>query len=173
MIRSALGDKSLQVSRLGLGTVQLGMAYGYDKQPPPPEDEAISIIRQALDMGINFIDTSNSYSRGKSEEFIGQAAKDVRHQLLLATKVNSPMGEGPNMQGNSRQHIMTEVEKSLQRLQTDYIDLYQIHFPDPQTPIEETLRALDDLVHQGKVRYIGCSNFSAWQVAEAYTLLLC
>ena len=107
------------------------------------------------------------YGNTLSETYIGKGLQGKRHQAIVGTKVSGAVGEGPNMRGNSRQHILREVEKSLQRLHTDYIDLYQIHFPDPQTPIEETLRALDDLVHQGKVRYIGCSNFAAWQVAEA------
>ena len=107
------------------------------------------------------------YGRGLSEERIGKALKDVRKDVILATKFGMAMGEGPNALGGSRHHIMQQVEDSLRLLQTDYIDLYQIHRPDPNTPIEETIRALDDLVHQGKVRYIGCSNFSAWQTCEA------
>ena len=118
-------------------------------------------------MGINLVDTSNSYGGTLSEEYIGRALKGKRDRAIIATKVSSRMGVGPNQAGNSRQHIMTEVENSLRRLGTGYIDLYQIHFPDRNTPIDETLRALDDLVHQGKVRCIGCSNFTAWQVCEA------
>ena len=118
-------------------------------------------------MGINMIDTANSYSGGRSEEFIGRALKGKRHKAIIATKVSSRVGEGPNMGGNSRQHILAEVENSLRRLGTDYIDLYQIHWWDPDTPIEETLKVLSDLISQGKVRYIGCSNFKAWQLCEA------
>jgi aryl-alcohol dehydrogenase-like predicted oxidoreductase len=113
------------------------------------------------------IDTANSYSHGLSEEYIGRAIKGKRDKVILATKVSSRMGEGPNNAGNSRVHIMAEVEASLRRLDTEYIDLYQIHWWDPNTPLEETLRALDDLVSQGKVRYIGSSNFAAWQACEA------
>ena len=106
---------------------------------------------------------SNSYGRGTSEEYIGRALKGKRAQAIIATKVSSRMGEGPNLAGNSRQHIVREVENSLRRLDTDYIDLYQIHWWDDNTPIEETLRTLDDLISQGKVRYLGNSNFKTWQ----------
>jgi aryl-alcohol dehydrogenase-like predicted oxidoreductase len=121
----------------------------------------------ALDSGINFIDTADMYDRGRSEEFVGKAIGSKRSQVIIATKFGSPMGEGPNERGGSRYYVMKAVDASLQRLQTDYIDLYQLHHPDPATPIEETLRALDDLVRSGKVRYIGCSNFAAWQLCEA------
>lgn len=154
-----LGRSGLQVSVIGLGTNNFG------RQVDRRGTEVV--INHALDMGINMIDTSNSYSAGRSEEFIGQALKGKRQRAVIATKVSSRMAEGPNNAGNSRQHITAEVENSLRRLCTDYIDLYQIHWPDPNTPIEETLRTLDDLVHQGKVRYIGCSNFMAWQLCEA------
>ena len=125
------------------------------------------MIDHALDMGVNMIDTANSYSRGLSEEYIGRALKGKRDRAIIATKVSSRVGEGPNMAGNSRRHILAEVENSLRRLGTDYIDLYQIHRWDPNTPIEETLKALDGLISQGKVRYIGCSNLKAWQVCES------
>ena len=154
-----LGRSGLQVSAIGLGTNNFGGRMD--------EQSSIAVVQEALDQGINMIDTANMYGNTLSETFIGKAVKGRRDQALLATKVSGAVGEGPNQRGNSRHHILREVEKSLQRLQTDYIDLYQIHFQDPGTPIEETLRALDDLVHQGKVRYIGCSNFMAWQVAEA------
>lgn len=154
-----LGRSGLQVSAIGLGTNNFGGRL----------DAAASavVINHALDMGINMIDTSNSYGGSYSEEYIGRALKGKRHQAVIATKVSSRMAEGPNNAGNSRKHIMTEVENSLRRLNTDYIDLYQIHWQDANVPIEETLRALDDLVRQGKTRYIGCSNFMAWQVCEA------
>jgi aryl-alcohol dehydrogenase-like predicted oxidoreductase len=159
-----LGRSGLQVSEIGLGTNN----FGQQDRPPfhirAPGAEAI--INQALDVGINFIDTANTYAAGLSEEFIGRALKGKRHRAVIATKVSSRVGEGPNLAGNSRTHIIDEVDKSLRRLGTDYIDLYQIHWADPNTPIEETLRTLDDLVHQGKVRYFGCSNFQAWQVCE-------
>ena len=154
-----LGPTGLQVSVVGLGTNNFGFRMD--------ESSSIRVARFAIDQGINFLDTANMYGRGLSEERIGKALKDVRKDVILATKFGMAMGEGPNSLGGSRHHIMQQVEDSLKLLQTDYIDLYQIHRPDPNTPIEETIRALDDLVHQGKVRYIGCSNFSAWQTCEA------
>lgn len=154
-----LGRSGLQVSAIGLGTNNFG------RQLDAKATEVV--INHALDMGINMIDTANSYSGGRSEEFIGRALKGKRHKAIIATKVSSRVGEGPNMGGNSRQHILAEVENSLRRLGTDYIDLYQIHWWDPDTPIEETLKVLSDLISQGKVRYIGCSNFKAWQLCEA------
>jgi aryl-alcohol dehydrogenase (NADP+) len=134
----------------------------------PDHQESIRIILRALDAGINFIDTANVYSAGESEEIVGEAIKDRRHEVILATKVHGNTGDGPNDRGNSRVHIMREVDNSLRRLQTDYIDLYQIHRPDPDTPAEETLRALDDLVRSGKVRYIGSSTYPAWELVESY-----
>ncbi|MQG20654.1 MAG: aldo/keto reductase [SAR202 cluster bacterium] len=155
-----MGNSGLNVSAVGLGTNNFGMRMDYESTE--------LVLKKCLDQGINFIDTANIYGgRGKSEEFIGQALVGTRDKYLLATKVSGPMGDGPNDRGNSRKHIMDEVENSLRRLQTDYIDLYQIHFTDPETPIDETIRVLDDLVHQGKVRYIGCSNFAGWQLTEA------
>ena len=131
------------------------------------EESSIRVGRFAVDEGINFIDTADSYGGGLSEERIGMALKDNRHDVIIASKAGNPVGEGPNKRGASRHHLMNRVEASLRFLQTDYIDLYQVHRPDPNTPIEETMRALDDLVRLGKVRYIGCSNFAAWQVCEA------
>ena len=154
-----LGSSGLQVSVVGLGTNNFGGRID--------EAQSVAVVRQALDEGINFIDTAIIYGRGVSEERIGVALKGLRENVLIATKVSGAMGDGPNSKGNSRHHIMEQVDASLSRLKTDYIDLYQMHFPDSSTPIEETLRALDDLVHQGKIRYIGCSNFSAWQTCEA------
>ena len=154
-----LGPSGLQVSSIGLGTNNFGGTIDAEM--------SAAVVHQAVELGINFIDTANIYGRGVSEEYIGHAVKGIRSQVLIATKVSGAIGEGPNSLGNSRHHIMEQVEASLRRLQTDYIDLYQMHWTDPNTPIEETLRALDDLVHQGKVRYIGCSNFAAWQVCEA------
>jgi aryl-alcohol dehydrogenase-like predicted oxidoreductase len=130
--------------------------------------DCVRIIHCALDAGINFVDTANVYSSGESEEIVGEALRGRRDAVVLATKVHGEMGPGPNDRGNSRVHILREVENSLRRLQTDYIDLYQIHRPDADTPIEETLRALDDLVHSGKVRYIGSSTFPAWELVESY-----
>ena len=154
-----LGKSGLKVSAIGLGTNNFGRRLD--------ADASALVINHALDMGVNMIDTSNSYGDGYSEEYIGRALQGKRDQAIIATKVSSAVGDGPNDGGNSRQHIMTEVENSLRRLKTEYIDLYQIHWHDPHVPVEETLRALDDLVRQGKVRYIGCSNFMAWQVCEA------
>ena len=154
-----LGRSGLEVSTVGLGTNNFGGRIDLD--------QTAKVLEQCLESGVTFIDTANSYGGGRSEEFIGKVLKDRRHQVLLATKVASAVGEGPNQRGASRKHILEQVELSLQRLQTDYIDLYQVHFPDPNTPIEETLRTLDNLVSQGKVRYIGSSNFAGWQLAEA------
>jgi aryl-alcohol dehydrogenase-like predicted oxidoreductase len=130
-------------------------------------DDSIRIIRAALDAGINFIDTADVYSAGESEEIVGKALTGRRDDVVLATKVAVPMDENPNHRGNSRRWIIAEVENSLRRLRTDWIDLYQIHRPDPDTDIDETLGALSDLVAQGKVRYIGSSSFSAGQIVEA------
>ena len=131
-------------------------------------DESIRIIHRALDAGINFVDTADVYSAGESEEIVGKAlAGGRREHVVLATKVHMPMGDDPNQRGNSRRWIMAEVENSLRRLQTDWIDLYQIHRPDPNTDIDETLGALSDLVHQGKIRYFGHSTFPASEIVEA------
>jgi aryl-alcohol dehydrogenase-like predicted oxidoreductase len=154
-----LGNSGLQVSVIGLGTNNFGPRMDY----PAAE----RVLRQAVDVGINFIETSNTYGGGQAEEFIGKALRGNRTQVLVATKVASNMGDGPNMHGASRKHIMEQIDISLKKLQTDYLDLYQIHYYDPFTPMEETLRTMDTLVHQGKVRYLGCSNFAAWHVAEA------
>jgi aryl-alcohol dehydrogenase-like predicted oxidoreductase len=131
------------------------------------EAESIPIIHAALDAGINFIDTANVYGGGKSEEVVGKALRGRRDRVVLATKVRGKVGEGPNDQGLSRKHILEACEASLRRLQTDYIDLYQAHRPEPEVPVDETLGALTDLVRAGKVRYIGCSTYPAWMVMEA------
>jgi len=131
------------------------------------EATSVAIIHHALDHGVTLLDTANTYTESRSESIIGRALKDRRGDAILATKCAGKVGDGPNDRGTSRWHIMREVERSLGRLQTDHIDLYQMHTFDPHTPMDETLRALDDLVHQGKVRYIGCSNFTAWQVCKA------
>ncbi|MCH7745273.1 MAG: aldo/keto reductase [Chloroflexi bacterium] len=155
-----LGNSGLEVSVIGLGANNFGRRVD--------ADGTAVVINHALDTGINLIDTSNSYGvERRSEEFIGKALKGKRDKALIATKAASRLIEGPNQAGASRQHLMAELETSLRTLDTDYIDLYQIHFPDSNTPIEETMRALDDMVRQGKVRYIGCSNYAAWQVCEA------
>src|SRR4051812_2369331 len=156
-----LGRTGVQVSKLCLGTMMFGAWGNVD------HDDSIRIIHAALDAGINFIDTADVYSAGESEEIVGKALKGRRDDVVLATKVNVPMDDDPNHRGNSRRWIVREVESSLRRLGTDWIDLYQIHRPDPTTDIDETLGALTDLVHQGKVRYIGSSSFSEGQIVEA------
>ncbi|HEY4669801.1 MAG TPA: aldo/keto reductase [Tepidiformaceae bacterium] len=156
-----LGRTGVQVSSLCLGC----MMFGGRTTP----EESANIIDRALDAGINFLDTANVYNAGRSEEATGAALKanGKRHRVVLATKFHGRMGEGPNESGNSRRHIIEQCEASLRRLQTDYIDLYQVHRPQPDIPIDETLRALDDLVRSGKVRYIGTSTFAAWQLVES------
>lgn len=129
------------------------------------EAQSIAVIQRAIELGVNYIDSADQYGRGKSEEYIGKAVKGRRHELVIASKCATPMGDGPNDVGLSRKHIMDSVEASLQRLGTDYLDLYYAHRFDDETPIEETARAFDDLVRQGKVRYLACSNWTAWQLA--------
>ena len=154
-----LGNSGLRGSAVGLG----GNNFGWWAD----EQTSIPVIHHAIDAGINFLDTADVYARGQSEEFIGKAIKGKRTNLIIATKFANQMGDDPNERGGSRRYIMQAVEASLKRLQTDYIDLYQMHIPDPTTPMGETLRALDDLIRAGKVRYIGCSNYAAWQMCEA------
>ena len=167
-----LGQSGVKVSPLCLGAMMFGQ-WGN-----PDHEDCIRIIHRAIDAGINFVDTSNNYSEGESEVIVGKALRDRRDRVVLATKVFAPMGAGPNERGLSRKAIQEQVEQSLRRLQTEAIDLYQIHRPDPTTPVEETLSALNDLVRQGKVRYLGLSTnhyegpgpwekrFSAWEVVE-------
>ena len=157
-----LGRTGLQVSRLGLGTSVLARKAAPDDVP--------RIIRAALDAGINLIDTANIYGRGDAERMVGNALHDLgcRENVLVATKLHGRMHDtDPNQRGSSRRHIIEQCEGSLRRLRTDYIDLYQLHRPEPSTPIDETLRAFDDLVRQGKVRYVGTSVFPAWKLIEA------
>ena len=157
-----LGRTGVSVSRFCLGAMMFG-AWGN-----PDHGESIRIIHRALDAGINFIDTADVYGEGESEEIVGKAlAGGRRDDVILATKFHNPMGEDPNRKGNSRRWIVRAVEDSLRRLGTDWIDLYQVHRIDPRTDIEETLSALGDLVHQGKVRYVGSSTFPASQIVEA------
>jgi aryl-alcohol dehydrogenase-like predicted oxidoreductase len=160
-----LGKSGLKVSRLCLGAAFRASLFKADYD----ERLCIRTVNRALDAGINFIDTANFYSYGRSEEMLGKALQGKRDGVVLATKVCAQVKDdpGPNDAGLSRYHILRECERSLRRLQTDHIDLYLLHTPDDATPIDETLRALDDLIHQGKVRYIGCCNFSAWQVVQA------
>jgi aryl-alcohol dehydrogenase-like predicted oxidoreductase len=156
-----LGRTGVKVSSICLGAMMFGGRTN-------PED-SFAIIDRSLDTGINFIDTANVYNQGRSEEVVGEALKrnGKRRDVFLATKVHGRMGEGPMDMGTSRRHIIEQCEASLRRLQTDYIDLYQLHRPRADTPIDETLRALDDLIRSGKVRYIGTSTFAAWQVVES------
>jgi len=162
MLYRDLGRTGVQVSPLCLGTMMFG-AWGNTDH-----DESVRIIHRALDAGINFVDTADVYSRGESEEIVGKALADgKRDHVVLATKLHGKMGDDPNQFGNSRRWILKEVEDSLRRLGTDYIDLYQIHRPEQNTDIDETLGALTDLVRQGKVRYIGSSTFPASQIVEA------
>ena len=164
-----MGRTGLKVAEICLGTMTFGKQC----------DEAASfaIMDTASELGVDFFDTADGYpmggtlaTLGDTETIVGKWLKGRRHQIVLATKCWVPMGAGPNDGGLSRKHIFDAVEGSLRRLQTDYIDLYQAHAPDPETPLEETLRAFDDLVHQGKVRYIGCSNFKAWLLATALAI---
>ena len=166
-----LGRTGLLVSELCLGTMTFGGAGElWSKIGRLGQNEAEALIRAALDAGINFIDTADVYSEGRSEEITGQALKNLgvpREEVVIATKVFGRTGPGPNGAGASRGHILDAVKASLRRLQLDHIDLYQIHGYDPLTPVEETLQALDQLVRQGLVRYVGVSNWAAWQVAKA------
>jgi len=162
-----LGHSGLRVSALTLGTMTFG---GRDKFASVGSTDVAGATRQidlCLDHGVNLIDTANVYSAGASEEILGQAIKGRRDRVLLATKARMPMGDGPNDAGLSRHHLITQCEASLTRLGTDYIDLYQVHEWDGQTPLEETLEALDTLVGSGKVRYVGASNYSGWQLMKA------
>jgi len=154
-----LGRSGVKVSRIALGC----MSFGREAD----EEESIRMVNMAFDCGINFFDTANSYSNGRSEEILGEALRGRRNQVVLATKVSNPMGEAPNDRGCSRYHIVRAVEDSLRRLKTDRIDLYQLHRFDPETPLEESLVVLDDLVRWGKVLYIGCSNFTFQQLMDA------
>ncbi|HEV2427445.1 MAG TPA: aldo/keto reductase [Acidimicrobiales bacterium] len=167
-----LGDTGLQVSRICLGCMSYGEPARGMQPWSLPADEARPFFRQALDLGINFFDTANVYSAGSSEEITGAALLSMvgRDDVVIATKVNGRMRPGPNGQGLSRRAIMTEIDHSLKRLGVDYVDLYQIHRWDYETPIEETLEALHDVVRAGKARYIGASSMHAWQFAQALYL---
>ncbi len=164
-----LGNTGLKVSALCLGTMNFGGKGFFGYMGNLEQTEVDEQIRTVAEAGVNFIDTANIYSEGLSEEMVGQAIKNIslkRDDLVLATKVRGSMGKGENDRGLSRKHIIQEVEKSLRRLKTDYIDLYQIHTSDPLTPIEETIRTLDDLVRSGKIRYFGASNIAAWHLMK-------
>ncbi len=158
-----LGKSGLKVSLAGLGCNNFGMRIDFE--------QAREVVHKALDEGISFFDEANIYGgRGRSEEMLGKILGNRRHDVVLATKVGMAMGEGPYNTGASRRHIIAACEASLRRLNTDYIDLYYIHTPDPSTPEQETLEAFDILVRSGKVRYIGCSNYSGWQLVNALSI---
>ncbi|HEV2782724.1 MAG TPA: aldo/keto reductase [Actinophytocola sp.] len=162
-----LGRSGLRVSVLTMGTMTFGGRGVFAKVGGTGVDEATRLVDRALDAGVNLVDTANVYSGGLAEEILGQVMKGRWNRALVATKARMPMGDGPNDAGLSRQHLIAECEASLRRLGTDHIDLYQVHEWDGRTPLEETLSALDDLVHAGKVRYVGCSNYAGWQVMKA------
>jgi len=165
-----LGNTGLKVSELCLGTMTFGGKGFFKAMGSLGQASVDQLVKRSVDAGINFIDTANVYSEGWSEELTGQAIRNLglnRDDLIIATKVRGSMGSGPNDQGLTRKHIMQQVEASLKRLNLDYIDLYQIHSFDPLTPFEEMLSTLDDLVRSGKVRYIGASNMTAWQLMKA------
>jgi aryl-alcohol dehydrogenase-like predicted oxidoreductase len=168
---ATLGNTGLQVSRLCFGTMTFGDGRGlYKVIGATAQAQADELVKLSIDSGINFFDTADVYTEGESEKILGQSLRNLnipRQQVVIATKVYGRMGPGRNEVGASRGHIMDGVEASLRRLQTDHIDLYQIHANDAVTPVEETLRALDALVQQGKVRYIGCSNWHAWKIARS------
>ena len=166
---SRLGSTGLKVSRICLGCMGFGDAGRWVHKWVLNEDDSRPVIRKALELGINFFDTANVYSIGASEEILGRALKDFakRDEVILATKVHGKMREGPNGGGLSRKAILTEIDNSLKRLETDYVDLYQIHRWDYETPIEETMEALNDVVRAGKARYIGASAMWAWQFQKA------
>jgi aryl-alcohol dehydrogenase-like predicted oxidoreductase len=154
-----LGQSGVKVSPICLGTMMFGGMTN--------EADSIRIMHSAHDRGINFVDTANMYNAGDSEIVVGKAIADRRDQVVLATKGRQKMGEGPNDQGASRVHLMRALDESLKRLNTDYVDIYYVHAPDNDTPIDETMRAVDDMVRSGKVHYIACSNFRAWKLCEA------
>lgn len=153
------GTTGMRVSAVGLGCNPFGNEVD--------AAGATRIVQRAIDLGVTYFDTADSYFEGRSEEYLGLALKGQRDRVIVATKVGNAMGRGPNETGTSRKHLMSGIEDSLRRLQTDYVDVYQIHSPDRHTPVDETMRALDDIVRQGKARYIGCSNYFEWEVAES------
>ncbi len=159
MLYKKMGRTGLKVSTFCLGTMNFGSQVD--------EKRAAQIIDKALDAGVNFFDTADVYTGGRSEKIVGKILKEKRNSIVLATKVRAKVGEGINDSGLSRKHIIKGVEDSLRRLQTDYIDVYYAHMPDHDTPLEETIRAMSDLVQQGKVRYIACSNYTAWELCKS------
>lgn len=166
-----LGSTGLMVSEICLGAMTFGGKDPMSSAMGALDDKAANqLVGEALEAGVNFFDTANVYGAGESEEILGRVLKAKRQEAVIATKVRFRMGSGPNQAGLSRGHIIQQAEESLKRLGTDYIDLYQIHAPDPLTDWEETLRAMDDLVRSGKVRYIGCSNLQGWQIMKANSI---
>ncbi len=167
---NTLGNSGLVVSELCLGAMTFGNTPSAFFQHDLDQQGSTALIKQALDGGINFIDTANVYSMGQSEEFVGQALKDLgvaRQDIVIATKGMGPMGEGPNDAGYGRYHLLAQIDESLERLGLDHVDLYQIHGWDPVAPMEEGLRAMEDIVRSGRARHIGVSNWAAWQIAKA------
>ena len=162
-----LGASGLRVSALTMGTMTFGGKGGSASVGSTGVEEARRQLDACLEAGINLVDTADVYSEGMSEEIVGLVLEGRRDDVLVATKARMPMGEGPNDAGLSRHHLVRECEASLRRLRTDHIDLYQVHEWDGQTPLEETIQALDDLVRAGKVRYVGCSNYAGWQLMKA------
>jgi len=167
-----LGNTGTEVSAIALGCMSYGEPTRGNHAWTLSEEDSRPLIRRAVELGITFFDTANVYSDGSSEEITGRALKELtrREEVVIATKVHGAMGEGPNSRGLSRKHIMWQIDESLRRLGTDYVDLYQIHRFDPATPLEETLEALDDLVRAGKVRYLGASSMDAWRFSKALHL---
>jgi len=167
-----LGSTGTEVSAIALGCMSYGEPTRGGHAWTLSEEDSRPLIRRAVELGITFFDTANVYSDGSSEEITGRALKELtrREEVIIATKVHGAMGEGPNSRGLSRKHIMWQIDESLRRLGTDYVDLYQIHRFDPATPLEETLEALDDLVRAGKVRYLGASSMDAWRFSKALHL---
>ena len=167
-----LGSTGTEVSAIALGCMSYGEPTRGNHAWTLSEEDSRPLIRRAVELGITFFDTANVYSDGSSEEITGRALKELtrREEVVIATKVHGAMGEGPNSRGLSRKHIMWQIDESLRRLGTDYVDLYQIHRFDPATPLEETLEALDDLVRAGKVRYLGASSMDAWRFSKALHL---
>jgi aryl-alcohol dehydrogenase-like predicted oxidoreductase len=160
MNNKRLGMSGLKVSQICLGTNNFGAQLS--------EHDSIKVMTKAFDLGINLIDTANTYTKGRSEEIIGKALRGHRDEVIIATKVGLYLGQGPNQGGLSRKHILWQIKKSLESLETDFIDIYYLHRFDPLTPLEETLRTFNDLVREGKVRYVACSNFTAWEIAKAH-----
>ena len=165
-----LGNTGVRVSEICFGNMTFSGTGFWESIGKVGQKEADKLVSMALNAGVNFFDTADVYSTGLAEEMLGKSLGRRRKEVILATKVRGRMGQGPNDTGLSRHHILEGCEASLKRLKTDYVDLYQVHSFDPQTPLEETLRSLDDLVRQGKVRYLGCSNYAAWQLMKALSI---